>query len=407
MHLVYLHQYFLFPEDSGGTRSFDLSTSFVKSGQVSVEFITTSSFIKNYDFKDRWTLIERNGLKIHVLKLDYSNNLSYYKRSLIFIQFLWFSTFKLLKLNPDIVLATSTPLTIGIPALIKKWFSNTPYVFEVRDVWPEAVIAIGAIKSKFLQALLYKLEEVIYKNSSAIIPLSSGMRNSIVTRYPLLKKPIVTIPNIASIDRFKLEEKETKGSCLKKKIGFLPRFSILYAGTFGNVNGIDYVINLAKETYKEDKDLVFVLIGDGALKSSCIKKAKEFRILNKNVFILESIPKEELPLLYNEVSMGSSFVVPIKELWLNSANKFFDTLAAKKPILINYRGWQKKVIEENNIGYVLPEKLDKESISNFIEYTKKNELHVRQSDNAFKLAVEEYSLDIAVKKYLKIFNELR
>ncbi len=87
--------------------------------------------------------------------------------------------------------------------LLNKWFNKKEFIFEARDVWPEAVIAIGAIKNKVLQKILYMLEELIYKNAAAIIPLSVDMKKSIVSRYPkLIGKPIEVIENISEIDRF-------------------------------------------------------------------------------------------------------------------------------------------------------------------------------------------------------------
>ena len=405
MKILYLHQYFVFPEDSGGTRSYDLATSFVQKGYA-VEIVTSSSFIKNYKFTKRWNKIERNGLNIHVLKLNYNNELSYIKRSLVFFQFLWFATFKMIAIETDVVLATSTPLTIGIPALIKKWIQKTPFIFEARDVWPEAVIALGAVKNKTLQRLLYRLEKLIYNNASAIVPLSVDMKNSIVSRYPkLINKPIEVIENISEINRFQIGL-DFKASIINEKIGFNSRFSILYAGTFGRVNGIDYVIKLAEKLLSIDGSIVFLLVGTGAKKDNVLKEAIERKVLNKNVFIWDSVSKDELPQLYHETSMGSSFVTNIKELWANSANKFFDTLAAGRPILINHSGWQKEVIESENIGYVLPATLKDEDIINFLKYTKNENLIRTQQINALKIAKDKYSLEKAVEKYLTLFNEI-
>lgn len=218
MKIIYLHQYFRFPSQSGGTRSFDLATSFLKSGH-DVEVLTLTSDA-NYKSGKRWSKIERNGLVLHYIYLNYRNDMSYFQRSKIFFLFLWFSTLKLLSLKCDLVLATSTPLTIGIPALIKKWIHRIPFIFEVRDVWPEAVIAIGAVNNKIIQKSLYFLESIIYKNAKAIIPLSVDMKQSIVSRYPKLsKKPIHVIENISEINRFQNGYNKNV-SVLKKKNWF-------------------------------------------------------------------------------------------------------------------------------------------------------------------------------------------
>lgn len=333
--------------------------------------------------------------------------MSYLNRMWVFVKFLWFSTFKIFSLKADQVLVTSTPLTIGIPALLKKWLQKTPFIFEVRDVWPEAVIAIGAIKNVVLQKLLFFLERLLYKNASAIVPLSTDMKYSIVSRYPeLINKPVVVIENISEINRFQNNIQPDR--CLiKEKIGFQPRFSILYAGTFGKVNGIDYVIHLAQQTLAIDPTLIYVLIGNGSQKDKIHQRAMEIGVLNKNVFFLKSVAKNDLPQLYYEANMGSSFVIDIKELWSNSANKFFDTLAAGKPILINHGGWQKDVIEKFNLGYVLPSEIDKEIVDDFVAYTKSRELQHLHQKNALAIATEFYSLDVAVEKYFKIFNKVK
>lgn len=405
MKIIYLHQYFKFPHESGGTRSYDLATGFVASGH-SVEIITATSDEK-YKTGKRWIQIEQKGLIVHYIYLPYGNHLSYFQRSLVFFQFLYFSTLKLLSLKGDIVLATSTPLTIGIPALLKKWIHKTPFVFEARDVWPEAVIAIGALKNKTMQKLLYKLESVIYKNACAIVPLSVDMKHSIVSRYPKLGgKPIEVIENISEINRFQ-NGYNKEVSVLKEKIGFQPRFAILYAGTFGRVNGIDYVISLAEKLILIDSSIVFILIGEGAEKKAIIQVAIDKAVLNKNVFILDSVSKQDLPQLYFECAMGSSFVIPVKELWANSANKFFDTLAAGKPILINHKGWQKEVITKKNIGYVLPEELSDKAVAAFASYTQNATLIKTQQEKALQIAKENYALDVAVLKYNKIFDLLK
>jgi glycosyltransferase involved in cell wall biosynthesis len=404
MKIIYLHQYFKFPNESGGTRSFDLATRFLESGH-NVEMITSTPDV-SYKTSNRWSKIKKKGLVVHYIYLHYENEMTYYQRSIVFFQFLWFSTLKLLSLKGDVVLATSTPLTIGISALIKKWIHKTPFVFETRDIWPETAIAIGVINNKILQKILYLLERLIYKNATAIVALSVDMKKLILSHYPkLIKKPIEVIENISEIDRFQNGYSKRK-SVLKKKIGFQPRFTILYAGTFGRVNGIDYVIELANKLIHLDPTIVFVLIGSGAKKKTVIQKAADARVLNNNVFIFDSVSKQDLPQLYFECDMGSSFVIPIKELWANSANKFFDTLAAGKPILINYKGWQKELINKENIGYVLPVVVNNSMAKKFALYSQKKVLIAKQQKNALKIAVANYATDVAVEKYNKIFKDI-
>lgn len=405
MRILYLHQHFKHPGQSGGTRSYDLARSFVQKG-FTVDILCATSDVRYHNKNSRWVVVELNGLRIHYVYLPYSSHMSNQKRIWVFLRFLWLCTAKCLKLECDVVLATSTPLTIGIPALIKRLVHKVPYIFEVRDVWPEAVAAIGAIQSRWLLLFLEGVEWVVYKHAKAIVPLSWDMRDSICSRFPEFnEKSSIVIENISEIQRFR-PDLVTNNRFIRDLIGREVRFVVLYAGAFGRVNGLDYLIQLAALTLYEDSEIVYVAVGDGVEKNRLISIANEKDVLNRNLFFMDSVAKEMLPLLYAEANMGSSFVINVKPLWANSANKFFDTLAAGKPILINHGGWQSDVITKEECGFVLPSVLSKESAKEFVKYTMADGVILRHGENALKLASEEYALDVAVQSYVKVFDSV-
>ena len=122
--------------------------------------------------------------------------------------------------------------------------------------------------------------------------------------------------------------------------------------------------------------------------------------------MFEPVKKNELPYLYSIATVGFSSFIDNSILWDNSANKYFDTLAASKPIVINYKGWQAEDIKKYDVGYILPPRINKDEANNFVLYINDTEKLKRQSINAHSLAVREYSLEVAVEKYSKIFNKL-
>jgi len=404
MKLIYLHQYFKTPLENGGTRSYDLARSFVKAGYT-VYMVSTTNDEKIQEKGKKWVIKHIDGIQVHYLYLPYDNSMSYLKRSVAFVKFLLYATFKLLKLKGDLLLATSTPLTIGVPSLIKKWFHKTPLVFEVRDVWPEAVIAIGAISNKYMQKMLYRLEKLVYTYADAIVPLSSDMQKSIISRYPQFEsKTNIVIENISEVQRFsKLVPVDfSRSSWIGKEV----RFAVLYAGTFGKVNNIDYVLELAKKTIEIDPTIAYILLGAGSEKIRIMDAAKAAGLYNVNVFFPDAVKKDQLNDVYDVADIGSSFVAPIKDLWANSANKFFDTLASGKPILINHEGWQAEVIRREDIGFVLTPALTDEEIHSFVKYTQDYELIKLQGGKAREVAMRNYSLEVASSKYLTIFKSL-
>lgn len=325
--------------------------------------------------------------------------MSFKRRIASFLYFMWNATVKALQINCDCVLATSTPLTVSVPAMIRKWFKKTPFVFEVRDVWPEVPIRMGVIKNKIVVKLLYWFEKLVYKNANAIVPLSIGMDKNIKKRYPNNKS--IVIPNISEISRFLnvIETVPINVPIKNKKI-------VLYAGAISIVNGIKYVVDLACETLKVDPNIVYFIFGNGRDKEDVQKYAKEKGVWKVNFFIFNPVKKNDLPYLYSIATVGSSFVIDNPVLWDNSANKFFDTLAASRPIVINYEGWQAEDIRKNNVGYILSPQVNEDEANKFIRYINNDELLKKQSINAHLLATKEYSLEVAVEKYLKIFNGL-
>lgn len=396
MKLLYIHQYFRFPEQSGGTRSYDLATSFVKEG---IDVTVISSMTENGAGKSKWSVYEREGIKFYMLHCPYNNSMSFRERISAFISFMWHASVKAMQIDCDCILATSTPLTIAVPALFRKWFKKTPFIFEVRDVWPEVPIKMGFIKNKLVVKGLYWFEKLVYKNASYIVPLSIGMDANIKTRYPNSKS--VVIPNISEISRFS-EVKQT----VELNVPTNGKKIVLYAGTFGNVNGIGYVVDLAAETIKIDADILFFLFGNGKEKQHIEEYAEEKGVLDKNLFIFNPVKKSDLPYLYSIATVGSSFVINNPVLWDNSANKFFDTLAAGKPVVINHKGWQADAIHSYNIGYELPVNIDVNAAKAFVDYMNDVALWQKQSDNAKKVAKDFYSLEVAVSKYLMILKKM-
>ncbi len=394
MKLLYIVQYFNFPDQTGSTRPYDLATAFVREGHEVTVLTSDESGLA----QQKWTLIERDGLKVYRLDCLYDNKMGFIKRIRAFCKYFSHASIKQFSLDYDVMLASSTPLTNGIPALVARRFRGKPYVFEVRDVWPGVPIAMGYFKNRFAQKLLFAFEKRIYKKAAAIVPLSVGMDENIKRRYSNDKS--VVIPNISELKRFANAEKTVDIVFPEgKKI-------VLYAGTFGNVNGLGYVNKLAKVTLALDPDLWFYLIGKGKEKEENIKEADELGVLNKNVFFFDPVKKDDLPYLYNNCTVGSSFVIDIPALWDNSANKFFDTLAAHKPIVINHKGWQADTIEKENIGYVLPPEVNQEVASSFVAYMNDIDSLKRQGENGYQLAVKEYSLEVAVERYMRIFNSV-
>lgn len=352
MKILYLHQYFATPESNAGTRSFEMAKRLVIKGHE-VIFVTSSAYLSNnYTLRKGWNELDINGIKLFIIHLPYSNKDSFVKRIFKFLQFSWMSTLKSLSIKSDVVFATSTPLTIAIPGLIYSKIKKVPLVFEIRDLWPELPLAIGAIKNPIVIKLAEWLEKYTYKNSSRLIGLSPGMCDGII-RHGIPKEKVTLATNSCDTELFDVD-KSIGESYRKSNLNFVNgRKLIVYTGTFGLINNVGYLPELAKSVKEIDSNICVVAIGDGMEKQAVIDKAIELNVLDNNLYILPPVPKTEIVKLLSAADLSISLFGPIPEMWHNSANKLFDALASSTPIAINYGGWQKSFIEEYQCGLVL------------------------------------------------------
>ena len=171
----------LIPSMTGGTRSYEMARRLVEMGHE-VNMVTSW---REPDDRKHWFETSEAGIKVHWLPVPYSNRMGFYDRILAFLKFALRSSRLAAALDSDIVFATSTPLTIAIPAVFASYKRRVPMVFEVRDLWPEMPIAIGSLKNPFLVKAARFLEHWAYRHSSSVVALSPGMKSGVIrTGYP-------------------------------------------------------------------------------------------------------------------------------------------------------------------------------------------------------------------------------
>ena len=348
MKIIYIHQYFNTPKMSGGTRSYELARRLVANGHE-VHIITSS---RDYSSPKVSTFTKEDGINVHWLPVAYSNEFSDINRMIAFLKFAWFATTKGISLQGDVVFATSTPLTIVLPGYLVSRKLSVPMVFEVRDLWPTLPIAIGSLKNPLLKWIAYKLERFAYFNSSRIVALSEGMKDGVVaTGYDADK--VTVIPNSCDLELFSGNDNVDHSSDFRLRNNIpIDATLIVYAGTFGRINGVGYLVDLASKLI-DLTDLHFLAIGGGAEFEDISELAQSLGVLNKTFHLLGSVSKEEIANVLAAADVATSLFIPLEEMEANSANKFFDALAAGRPILINYGGWQAKLLHDHDAGMQL------------------------------------------------------
>lgn len=345
MHVLYIHQHFAVPAGSTGTRSYEFARRWVKAGHK-VTVVTGHYDIGGLQVSKRF--VERQtiaGINVVIVGTKYSNKQSFLARIMSFLCFMFFSVWAGLKTRGvDVIYATSTPLTVGIPAMALKLLKRVAFVFEVRDQWPEIPIEMGFISSKPLIKLLLFLEKTIYKHSDAIVALSPGMAEG-VRNVLQTDKDIVVVPNSSDTDVFR---PDVDGSSIRQEHGWGDKLVFLHFGAMGKANGLDFIVQAA-ERLRENRDIHFVIVGDGSEKAGLIDKAQCLGL--ENTEFVDSKPKSELSSFVSACDVSMVIFANYHILEHNSANKFFDSLSAGKPVLLNYSAWQREILETNNAGF--------------------------------------------------------
>jgi glycosyltransferase involved in cell wall biosynthesis len=347
MRILYLHQYFATNKSHVGTRSYEFARRWAKAGNEVVMFTSSANLTKEELLNSEGYIFKKfflDGIKICSVNIPYRQNMAFIFKIFSFLSFCIFSVFYILTCKkPNIVYASSTPLTIGIPALVGKWIRSIPFLFEVRDQWPEIPIEMGIISNRLVIKVLLFLEKIIYKNSSKIIALSIGMKKGI-EKVIQNKNKIHVIPNCADIDFF---HPNIDGTNLRKKYGWEQKIVFLHPGTIGKVNNIDFIIEAA-EKLKGNPKIIFVLLGEGSEKKRLMEITMKRSLTN--VQFLPSVPKKQIPKYLSACDVGLVIIGQFSILQDNSANKFFDILSSGKPVLLNYSGWQKEILESWGAG---------------------------------------------------------
>jgi glycosyltransferase involved in cell wall biosynthesis len=348
MRVIYLHQYFNTPEMSGGTRSYEMGR---RMGAAGHEVHMVTSYRESSASEKGWFQTEEAGIHVHWYPVPYSNRMSFMQRLKAFFAFALAARKKAVELDGDLIFATSTPLTIALPAVSASRKKKIPLVFEVRDLWPEMPIAVGALKNPFLRFAAHKLEHWAYHNSQSVVALSPGMKEGVVrTGFPAER--VAVIPNSSDNTEFQFDAAAADHFRAEREwLGDKPL--LVYTGTFGAVNGVGYMVSIARELMDRNSDIRILLVGDGAEKLEIKEKAKQVGVLDKNLFIEEELPKREIPALLSAATMASALFVNLPEMRPNSANKFFDGLASGTPVMLNYGGWMHDLVIANGCGLAM------------------------------------------------------
>ncbi len=352
MKVLYFHQYFTTPRGAGGIRSYETALHLQRRGHQ-VVMVCAADERSGLDLPDtgqgfRHGIVD--GIETYQFPLAYSNRLSLPRRALLFLRFALKGVKLAWQLDYDLLFATSTPLTAGIPGIAMKLLGRRkPFVFEVRDLWPELPKAMGVVSNPLVLWGMSLLEWLSYGSADGCVALSPGIVQGI-RRRSRQTLPIIMVPNGCDLDIFQPGKRRSL-----RAGGVAPDdFVAVFAGAHGIANGLEAVLDAAHVLSRRGrKDIKLFLIGDGLRKPALMQRAREQGL--KNVLFHNPMTKVELAHLLGNANAGLQLLANVPAFYYGtSPNKFFDYLAAGIPVIVNYPGWLADLIREHRCGLAVP-----------------------------------------------------
>jgi glycosyltransferase involved in cell wall biosynthesis len=405
VNVLYFHQYFATRRRSTATRSYELARRLVERGHhVTIVSRDTRRLEAGRESAPQGRLVAReqvDGIDVLYLNIPYANRYATPVRLASFAAFtVAASVAGALERRPDVVFASSTPLTIGIAGLATARAKRAPFVFEIRDLLPAVPVALGALKAKPAIGTAEWLERRLYEGAERIVVLSEGSREEL-RRRGIPDEKLVFIPNAADLDVFKPGVVDEQ---FRARHGLEGRFVAVYAGAMGRANGLDQLVDAAAALRRwGDSRVTIVALGDGGERPRLEERARELGL--DNILFLPAIPKDELAGIIGAADVTLTIFAPHPILETNSPNKFFDSLAAGKPVVVNLGGWLRGLAEEHEAGVWVPAG-NAESLAGALSALAANPERVEQmGQNARLLAEREFGRDEMADRLARTLEE--
>lgn len=398
--IVLLHQHYRRPGEPGILRPHRTATALAELGYES--HVITAEIAKKPG-APLWATTQENGLFIHRANVHYDQKMGETRRIVSYLFFSLASLVKIMSLRPAIIYASSSPLLVSVPAFMGKLLWRSKIVFEVRDLWPGVPIAMGYLRNPVFRRLALALERFSYATADILVALSPGMATSMLTTVHN-QKPLHVVPNISDLSLFSPPERDENFPF--PEIRENPTL-LVYAGSFGETNDVSYLPRLCRELLTVDKNICVVAVGAGSHFDETLALAEQLGVSGVNYFQKAAVSQAELRKLVAQASAYISVFSPNPALEDNSANKFFDGLAAGLPVIINYGGWQEPLLQEFNCGIRLSNPITHQDLMRLTDLMGDEAKLSMMGHNAANLAQSHFSMEIFQKHLAGVILEVQ
>lgn len=409
MNVLLLHQYFLEEDDPGGSRWNELTRVWTDMGHT----VTVLGGMMHYngkekkeEYKGRYFVKKQQGpVTVWRCHVSEAYNKHFVGRLWGYFSFMFSSLYAGLfkaKGKFDVVIVTSPPLFVGGSGYLISRLRRMPFVFEVRDLWPESAIDTGVLTNKLVIKLAYWVEAFLYRTATLINVLTPAFYKSLRDKKGIAENKLIQISNASDFSLSETLLRTFDVATFRREHNLEGHFVITYVGAHGVANHLEQVLD-AGDALK-DTNVLFLLIGQGMEKARVMKMAEDRNITN--VRFLDSVPKAEVFRYILASEMGASILKKVDTFKTVYSNKTFDYMSCKKPILMAIDGVSRELVEEAGAGtYVEPE--NAAEYSRIIrEYLANPERLKTEGESGYRYAKENFDRELLAKKYIEYISKV-
>ena len=383
MKILFITDNFPPEVNAPATRTYEHAKIWVEEGHEVTVITCAPNFPKGEVFQEYQNKLfqteDLDGIKVIRVWSYITSNEAFLKRILDYFSFgitsFWAGLFQ----ETEIIIATSPQFFTTWSGWLLSKCKGKPWVFELRDLWPESIKAVGALKDGFSYNFLERIELFLYRSADLVVPVTDAFKKNLVQRGISEQKQLV-VPNGSNLELF--DSSIDSSEVIREELGLKDKFLVGYVGTHGMAHNLDFILDCAAEINNET--IHFLFIGDGAEKKNLLKIAKKKEL--QNVTFLDPIPKEEVPRYVGAVDVS---LVPLKKSDTFKTvipSKIFEAAAMQTPILLGVEGQAKEILDEYQAGLSYEPENKKDFLAKLILLKENESLYLQKSENGTNLA---------------------
>jgi glycosyltransferase involved in cell wall biosynthesis len=306
--------------------------------------------------------------------------------------------------RPDVIIASSPQLLVGLSGWWLAFTRQVPFVFEVRDLWPESLSAVGVGgENSLLHRALAGIAGFLYRRADRIVVVTPAFKHHLIDRWRVPAEKINVVENGVETDLFAPAD-PAASAARRKELGAESRFLVCYIGTMGMAHGLETLLDAAPRLRSEHPNVIFLLIGEGSEKQR-IESLAQSRGLT-NVRFLDQQPRENIPLF---ISASDVCLVLLKKTDVFKTvipTKMLEFMSCARPVILGVEGQARQILEDARAGLAI-EPENAEALASAINQLDHNrELAKTLGEQGRAYIVQNFSRASTAEKYITVLRDI-